>query len=205
MSPPKNIVWHASDTTHEERCRLLGQKGCVIWLTGLSGSGKSTIAHALERKLLERRRFAYVLDGDNVRHGLNANLGFSETDRNENVRRITEVARLFADAGVICITAFISPFRAAREQSRRVIGHERYVEIHVSTDIRVCESRDVKGLYRKARAGEIPDFTGVSSPYEEPESPDLRLDTSTCSIEESIDRILNTLEKRGLFTESSPA
>jgi adenylylsulfate kinase len=175
-----NITWHAGHIERADRERLLGQRGVTVWLTGLSGSGKSTIAVAAEAALVARGRLAYVLDGDNIRHGLNRNLGFSPEDRTENIRRIGEVAKLFTDAGVIVITSFISPYHADRDAVREN-----------------CESRDVKGLYQKARAGEIPEFTGISAPYEAPESPELVLDTNVKSVEESVEALLRYLDKRG--------
>ena len=192
-----NITWHAGHIGRADRERLLGQRGVTVWLTGLSGSGKSTIAVAAEAALVERGRLAYVLDGDNVRHGLNRNLGFSPEDRTENIRRIGEVAKLFTDAGVIVITSFISPYRADRDAVRAMMADGDFVEVHVDASLETCESRDVKGLYQKARAGEIPEFTGISAPYEAPESPELVLDTNAKSLEESVEELLRTLDKRG--------
>ena len=192
-----NITWHAGHIGRADRERLLGQRGVTVWLTGLSGSGKSTIAVAAEAALVERGRLAYVLDGDNIRHGLNRNLGFSPEDRTENIRRIGEVAKLFTDAGVIVITSFISPYRADRDAVRAMMADGDFVEVHVDASLETCESRDVKGLYQKARAGEIPEFTGISAPYEAPESPELVLDTNAKSLEESVEELLRTLDKRG--------
>ncbi|NKB23674.1 MAG: adenylyl-sulfate kinase [Kiritimatiellae bacterium] len=189
----KNIVWNMSEVIPEERAGMLGQRGCVLWLTGLSGSGKSTIARALEKSLIQEKRLAYVLDGDNMRHGLNKDLGFTEKDRNENIRRIIEVSNLFADCGVICISAFISPFRAIREQAKQIIGPDRFFEIYLSTSLKICEQRDPKGLYKRARRGDIQSFTGIDSPYESPDHPDLRMDTETLSVDECVEPILSML------------
>lgn len=179
MQPPgEHLFWHPSAVTPGDRERLLRQRGCVLWFTGYSGSGKSTLARALERKLVDVGHLAYVLDGDNVRHGLNAGLSFSEEDRRENLRRVAEVAKLFADGGLICCVSFISPTRESRARAREIIGADRFVEVYIAADLATCESRDVKGLYEKARRGEIPVFTGVSAPYEPPEAPDLRVDTA---------------------------
>lgn len=197
MSEPKaeNIVWHHGELTHAERCRQLKARGCTLWFTGLSGSGKSTIASALEAELVRRGVFAYRLDGDNIRHGLNANLGFSASDREENIRRIGEVAKLFADAGVIAITSFISPYRADRARVRAL--HEAaglpFVEVFVNTPIEVCEARDPKGLYKKARAGEIKGFTGIDDPYEAPERPEIDLKTAEGSVADSVARLIGWL------------
>jgi len=192
-----NITWHAGHVTRQDRERLLGQRGATIWLTGLSGSGKSTIAVATERELLARGRVAYVLDGDNVRHGLNRNLGFSPADRTENIRRIAEVAKLFTDAGVIVLTSFISPYRADRDAARALFAAGDFFEVHVAASVETCEGRDVKGLYQKARRGEIPEFTGISAPYEAPERPELVLDTNRQTLEESVGQLLGHLEKQG--------
>lgn len=195
----KNIVWHDSETSATDRRALLKQRGCVLWFTGLSGSGKSTIAHAVEQKLVQQGNAAYVLDGDNIRHGLNRDLGFSEEDRNENIRRIAEVSRLFADSGVVCITAFISPFRATRAVAREVVQPYHFLEIFVSTSLAECEKRDTKGLYKKARAGEIDDFTGISSPYEEPENPEINLDTTGKSVDECAQFVIDHLQCNDLL------
>lgn len=181
-----NLTWSESVVSREFREKATGQRGCVIWLTGLSGSGKSTIARALERALVESGRMAYVLDGDNVRQGLCSDLGFSAEDRDENIRRIGEVAALFADAGIVTIAAFISPFHAARARASHAMPNERFFEIYLDVPLEVCEKRDPKGLYKKVRNGEIAEFTGVSSPYESPESPALRIDTSVVSLEDSV-------------------
>jgi adenylylsulfate kinase len=199
-SKSTNITWHASQVTRDERERLLGQRGVTVWLTGLSGSGKSTIAVAAERELVRRGRLAYVLDGDNIRHGLNKNLGFSPADRTENIRRIGEVAKLFADAGVIAMTSFISPYRSDRDAVRALSATGDFIEVHVAASVETCESRDVKGLYQKARKGEIPEFTGISAPYEEPERPELVLDTKQQSVEQSVAGLVGYLEKNGYLS-----
>jgi adenylyl-sulfate kinase len=192
----RDITWHHGELTRDERWDLLAARGATVWLTGLSGSGKSTIAAAVERRLLERRQPAYLLDGDNLRHGLNAGLGFSDDDRAENVRRVAEVARLFADAGVVSLVSLISPFRAGRDHARAV--HDAaalpFLEVWVDAPLDECERRDPKGLYKKARAGEIPEMTGLTSPYEPPEHPDLTLKTNELSIEEAAEKVLQTLD-----------
>jgi len=193
----RNIVWHHGAVTRAERETLLGHKSCTIWLTGLSASGKSTLAVALEKALWDRGIRAYVLDGDNVRHGLNKDLGFSPADRTENIRRIGEVAKLFTDAGVINVTAFISPYRADRDQVRAIMNEGDFIEAHVECPIEICEQRDPKGLYRKARAGQIPEFTGISAPYEPPLKPELTLRTDLESESESLAKIISYLENRG--------
>lgn len=198
----KHIYRQTSDVSPEMREALLGQKGAVLWLTGLSGSGKSTLARAVEKTLVEKGHLAYVLDGDNIRHGLNRDLGFSPEERAENIRRVGEVAKLFADAGVIVITAFISPYRADRAAARKIQG-ERFLEIFVDAPLEVCESRDPKGLYRKARAGEITDFTGLDAPYEPPEEPDLTIDTTKQSVEAAVEAILKELARRGILGRAS--
>lgn len=205
MSDPKssNITWHESHVDRPDRERLLGQRGVTIWLTGLSGSGKSTIAVAAERALVDRGRLSYVLDGDNVRHGLNSNLGFSPEDRSENIRRIGEVAKLFTQAGVFVFTSFISPYRSDRDAVRALMDSGDFVEIYVDASLETCESRDVKGLYKKARAGEIPEFTGISAPYEEPERPELVIDTNRQSVEESVAQVVSYLEEKGYLSPPS--
>ncbi len=197
----RTLVWHAGQVTGDERSILLGQRPATIWLTGLSGAGKSTIGYALERRLLDAGRAAYVLDGDNVRHGLNRDLGFSPQDRAENIRRIAEVARLLNDAGLIVITAFISPYREDREMARSIIGEGDFLEVHVSTPIQVCEMRDPKGLYKLARSGELPAFTGVSAPYEPPAEPLCSIDTANCSVDECVDLLMGLL---GPFFRARP-
>lgn len=191
-----NIYWESGYVSRKEREELLGQKGFVLWFTGLSGSGKTTVAKAVERRLYELGHIAYVLDGDNIRHGLNSNLTFSDEDRKENIRRISETAKLFADAGVITLTAFISPFREDRKRARNIIENENFGEIYISTSIEECEKRDVKGLYKKARDGEIKNFTGIDSPYEPPENAEVTVDTTGKSIEESAEEIINYLKSR---------
>ena len=193
-----NITWHQATVTAEDREQLLNQKGCVIWFTGLSGSGKSTLANAVAQLLHQRQHHTYVLDGDNVRHGLNKNLGFSPADREENIRRIGEVAKLFADAGSIVMTAFISPYRADRAQARALLPEDRFVEVFVECPLDVCEERDVKGLYKKARAGEIKEFTGISAPYESPTEPEVTLNTAELSLEESALAVIAYLEAADL-------
>ena len=197
-----NITWHEGDVTRAERRRNLGQNGATVWMTGLSASGKSTVAVALEQVLLQRGKHAYRLDGDNVRHGLNKNLGFSADDRAENIRRIGEVAKLFVDAGVVAITSFISPYRADRDLARAL--HEAadmpFLEVYVDAPLEVAELRDPKGLYKKARAGEIKGFTGIDDPYEAPANPELHLRTDQLSVEQSVQQLLDLLEQRGLLT-----
>lgn len=194
-----NITWHEADITKEDRERLNGHKAVVIWFTGLSGCGKSTLAHAVENTLFERGCRTIVLDGDNIRHGLNKNLGFSPEDREENIRRLGEVAKLFTDAGVIAITAFISPYRADRDKARALAGGA-FLEVYVKCALEICEQRDPKGLYKKARAGEIPEFTGISAPYEEPLSPELVVDTGQESVEESVEKVLAVLKQHGVIS-----
>ena len=199
----ENIYWSHGKVTSEQRRLRNGHSGRVVWLTGLSGSGKSTLSVELERELFNLGRQTYVLDGDNVRHGLCSDLGFSPDDRRENIRRIGEVARLFAEAGVICITAFISPYRSDRELVRKLVPQGQFVEVHVSAPIEICEQRDTKGLYAKARAGEIKDFTGVSAPYEPPISPELELRTDKLSVSESVAQVLDYLQVRDQAEEIS--
>lgn len=189
-----NLVEHAHKVTKEDRQKLLKQKSPVIWLTGLSGSGKSTIANELAIKLQQESKLAYVLDGDNVRMGLNKDLGFSDDDRKENIRRIAEVAKLLSDAGVIVITAFISPFREERAKAKEIIGKDNFLEVYVDAPLRVCEDRDPKGLYKKARSGEIPMFTGIDSPYEEPLSPDFLVNTENNTIDGCTNILYKNLE-----------
>jgi len=193
----KNIVWHNHQVSKEDRSNLKEQRSCVLWFTGLSGSGKSTIANAVESKLLELEKHTYLLDGDNIRMGLNKGLSFSETDRVENIRRIGEVSKLFVDAGVIVLTAFISPFVKDREQVRNLLNVGEFLEVFIDTPLEVCESRDPKGLYQKARTGEIPNFTGISSPYEAPANPEIRLKTNEMSVEEAASKVLSYLKVNG--------
>ena len=193
----ENIVWHKQTLSKEERGALKHQRPCILWFTGLSGAGKSTVANALEQALHARGYHTYLLDGDNVRHGLNKNLGFSAEDREENIRRIGEVAKLFVDGGTIVLTAFISPYRRDREQVRELVDDGEFLEVFVNTPLDVCEDRDPKGLYKKARAGEIKHFTGIDDPYEAPDSPEITLHTEKNSIEESVVQIMEELAARG--------
>ena len=192
----EHITWHPGHISPARRAEVYGHQGATVWLTGLSGSGKSTVARALEAALIDRGVHAYVLDGDNLRHGLNRDLGFSPEDRGENIRRVGEVARLFADAGVLCITAFISPYRADRRRVRELHAEGDFVEVFVDCPLEVCESRDPKGLYKKARAGEINGFTGISAPYEAPASPDIVVHSDTQSVEECVATIIAQLGAR---------
>jgi adenylylsulfate kinase len=192
-----NITWHESHVSRGERESLLSQHGVVVWLTGLSASGKSTIAMEMEHQLQQRGCLACVLDGDNIRHGLNKNLGFSPEDRTENIRRIGEVAKLFADTGVIAVTSFISPYKADRDLVRENLSNGDFVEVLVDCPLDVCEERDPKGLYKKARAGEIPEFTGISAPYEAPENPELVIDSGRHQPEQAAAEIIVYLEKKG--------
>lgn len=225
---PDNLFWSQPALTREQRWALLGLRGgsggCTVWFTGLSGSGKSTISAALEAELLRRGRLAYRLDGDNIRHGLNANLGFSAADRHENIRRIGEVARLFADAGAIALVSFISPYRADRDHARAIHAPSQsargeggraepiaesaddpvrsglpFIEVFVDTPLQVCEQRDPKGLYKKARAGQIKGFTGIDDPYEPPVSPELILRTAECGVPDCVERCLDVLRARGVL------
>jgi len=200
-SKSTNITWHEGHVTRKEREKILGQRGVTVWLTGLSGSGKSTVATAAEQVVLSKGKLAYVLDGDNVRHGLNKNLGFSPEDRTENIRRIGEVAKLFNDSGVVVFTAFISPYREDRDAVRALMAEGDFVEVWVDADVATCEERDPKGLYKKARAGEIPEFTGISAPYEAPERPELVLDTGVQSLQESVERLVGYLEEKGYLSQ----
>lgn len=193
-----NIVWHDTAVTYDDRVAQKKHQPALLWYTGLSGSGKSTIANAVDRKLFELGCHTYLLDGDNVRHGLNTDLGFNDADRVENIRRITEVSRLFLDAGLIVGTAFISPFIADRSQARKLAG-ERFIEVFVDTPLEVCEQRDPKGLYKKARAGDIPHFTGISSPYEAPEQPEVHLKTDEMSIEQAAEQVVQYLKGKGII------
>jgi adenylylsulfate kinase len=195
-----NITWHEGHVGRPERERLLRQKGTLVWFTGLSASGKSTIAFTAEHELIRRGRLCFVLDGDNVRHGLNKNLGFSAADRAENIRRIGEVGKLFVDAGLIAMTAFISPYRADRDIARRLLADGEFIEVFVDTPIGVCEERDPKGLYKKARAGELKGFTGIDDPYEPPLKPELVIDNSRCTPQEAAARVIQELEQRGRLT-----
>ncbi len=200
--PSSDIVRHDGQVRTADRSQVLDQRPLTVWLTGLSAAGKSTVAFALERTLTDLRYVAYVLDGDNIRHGLNRDLGFSRQDRSENIRRIAEVARLMNDAGLIVITAFISPYREDRMLAKQIIGAEHFVEIYVNTPLETCEARDPKGMYRRARAGEIPEFTGVNAPYEPPLTPDLTIDTSTGTVSDCARRILTGLMARIAMSRS---
>ena len=195
-----NIVWHEGHVDRQQREDLLKQKGVLIWLTGLPSSGKSTLAFTIEHALVKRGRMAYVLDGDNIRHGLNKNLGFSAEDRAENIRRIGEVGKLFADAGVITLSSFVSPYTSDRDEVRALMGEDDFIEVFVDTPLEVCEERDPKGLYAKARTGEIPNFTGISDPYEPPENPEIVIKTTECTPQEAAVQIINLLETRGNIT-----
>jgi adenylylsulfate kinase len=195
----KNIVWHHGKLTVQDREKYLDQKGAVVWFTGLSASGKSTVAREVELALVENSINAYVLDGDNIRHGLNSNLGFSPEDRKENIRRIGEVAKLFCEANVVTLTAFISPYKADRDLARKLVPPGQFFEIFCDASVEVCESRDPKGLYKKAKAGEIPEFTGISAPYEAPEKPELVLKTGEETLEESTRRVLDILAEKGII------
>ncbi len=194
-----NITWHQGNITPADRERLLNQKGVVLWFTGLSASGKSTLALSVEERLFEMGHLTSVLDGDNIRHGLNKNLGFSPEDREENIRRIGEVSKLFADAGVITMTAFISPYRADRDKARERLSDGRFIEIYMQVPLHIAEQRDPKGLYEKARKGEIKEFTGISAPYEEPLNPELIVDTGKLNVKESSDLVLNYLRGKNII------
>jgi adenylylsulfate kinase len=195
-----NTVWHQASVTRERREKKNGHKSTIIWFTGLSGSGKSTLAHAVEEELHQRGARTFVFDGDNVRHGLCGDLGFSEDDRTENIRRVGQMAKLFIESGVIALTAFISPFQIDRQRVRMMVNNEYdFLEVYCRCPLEVCENRDVKGLYQRARKGEIADFTGISSPYEEPENAELIINTSELSIEESVTKVIKMLDSKGLL------
>ncbi len=193
----KNIIWHEHHVLKQERSKIKNQKPCILWFTGLSGSGKSTIANAVEAKLYELQKHTYLLDGDNIRMGLNKGLGFSDADRVENIRRIGEVAKLFVDSGLIVLSAFISPFQNDRDSVRRVVEEGEFIEVFVDTPLEVCEQRDPKGLYKKARSGDMANFTGISSPYEAPKKAEIEIQTDRMSIEASVEKIIDYLEKNG--------
>lgn len=195
MSESNNITWHDSEVTKEERQNRNGHKSAVIWFTGLSGSGKSTVSVALEKALFNEGKQTYRLDGDNVRHGLNKNLGFSPEDRTENIRRIGEVAKLMVDAGSITVTAFISPYKQDRDNVRAILEDGEFIEVYTKCSVEECENRDPKGLYKKARSGEISEFTGISAPYEAPDHPEIILDTEHESIDQSVDRVIQYLKQ----------
>tara|TARA_B100000212_G_scaffold337295_1_gene311904 strand:+ start:237 stop:857 length:621 start_codon:yes stop_codon:yes gene_type:complete len=192
----KNIKWHEISIDRNKLEKMHGHKGMVLWFTGLSGSGKSTLANALNESLHFKGISTYVLDGDNIRHGLCKDLGFSDTDREENIRRIGEVANLFMDAGIVAITAFVSPFKADRDKVRKIIGNNDFIEIYCAANLSVCEKRDTKGLYKKARLGEIKEFTGISSPYEIPENPEIIIDTGNMGLTDSVHKIITYLDKK---------
>ncbi|RIM84853.1 adenylyl-sulfate kinase [Staphylococcus xylosus] len=194
MTTSKNITWHASEVTKEERQQRKNHKSAVIWFTGLSGSGKSTISVALEKALYDQQVHTYRLDGDNVRHGLNKNLGFSPEDRTENIRRIGEVSKLMVDAGLVTVTAFISPYQADRDVVRELLAEDEFIEVYTSCSLDECESRDPKGLYQKARRGEIQGFTGINAPYEEPKNPEIVIDTEQYSVEDAVTQIIEYLK-----------
>tara|TARA_Y100001978_G_C23645671_1_gene410625 strand:+ start:352 stop:969 length:618 start_codon:yes stop_codon:yes gene_type:complete len=195
-NPEKNIKWHEISVDRKKLEKMHGHRGMVLWFTGLSGSGKSTLANALNEALHLKGVSTYVLDGDNIRHGLCKDLGFSDSDREENIRRIGEVANLFMDAGIVAITAFVSPFKADRDKVRAIIGNTDFIEIYCAADLSVCEKRDPKGLYKKARLGEIKDFTGISSPYEIPDKPEIIIDTANIGLTDSVQKIITYLDKK---------
>jgi adenylylsulfate kinase len=197
-SASSNVVWHHATVTRARREMQNGHRTTILWFTGLSGSGKSTLAHAVEEELHRMGCRTFVFDGDNVRHGLCADLGFSDKDRVENIRRVGEMSKLFLEAGVISLTAFISPFRSDRRKVRSLVPHGDFLEIYCNCSLEICETRDVKGLYKRARAGEIKDFTGISSPYEEPENPELNVDTGGLSLQESVAMVIGMLRARGI-------
>ena len=194
-----NIIYHQASVTRQRRNKLNNHRSIVLWFTGLSGSGKSTLAHALEEKLFQKGCRTFVLDGDNVRHGLNSNLDFSEAGRTENIRRISEVSKLMLESGLIIMTAFISPINKDRSDARKLISRDDFIEIYCKASLETCETRDVKGFYKRARAGEIKNYTGVDSPYEVPKNPELIIDTDNQSLEESVSSILNFLEINGII------
>ncbi|MAR52164.1 MAG: adenylyl-sulfate kinase [Propionibacteriaceae bacterium] len=198
-----NIVWHQASVDRNARSQQRGHRSAILWFTGLSGAGKSTLANAVNIALFERGLSVYVLDGDNVRHGLCKDLGFSDSDREENIRRIGEVAKLFLDAGVIVLTAFVSPFRADRDKARGLVIAGDFIEIHCAADLSVCEERDTKGLYAKARAGTIKEFTGISSPYEAPEHPELSINTGDVSLESCVDQVIHYLVDQKIIAPQS--
>ena len=194
-----NVIYHQASVTRQRRNKLNNHRSIVLWFTGLSGSGKSTLAHALEEKLFQMGCKTFVLDGDNVRHGLNSNLDFSEADRTENIRRISEVSKLMLESGLIVMTAFISPINIDRIEARKLISNDDFIEIYCKASLETCETRDVKGLYKRARAGEIKNYTGIDSPYEVPKNPELIIDTDNQSLEESVFTIFNFLELNGII------
>jgi len=193
-----NTIWHQASVTRARREALNGHRSAILWFTGLSGAGKSTLAHAVEERLHELGCLTFVLDGDNVRHGLCGDLGFSDADRHENIRRVGELAKLMLEAGVITLTAFISPFRAERELARRLVADGDFIEIYCNCSLDVCESRDVKGLYQKARQGQIPHFTGISSPYQPPDHPELIVNTDQAELKACVEQVMRVLTARGV-------
>lgn len=205
MNHSTNVVWHHATVTRARREAQNGHRGAIIWFTGLSGAGKSTLAHAVEEELYQRGCRTYVLDGDNVRHGLCGDLGFSSQDRVENIRRIGEMAKLFMEAGVIVLTAFISPFRADREHVRGMVEHGDFIEIYCDSPLEVCEQRDVKGMYKKARAGQIAEFTGISSPYEAPENPELTVKTGEEELDACVQQVIAEMMQRNIIRTSKLA
>jgi len=196
MSVKENIVWHEHHISREERAKLKDQKPCILWFTGLSGSGKSTVANAVDNLLFELKKHTFLLDGDNVRHGLNKGLTFSQEDRIENIRRVGEVAKLFSDSGLIVLTAFISPFASDREMVRQLTPEGEFIEVFIDTPLSVCEERDPKGLYKKARAGEIKDFTGIDSPYEAPQTPEIHIINDGISVEDAASQVIEYLREK---------
>jgi len=194
-----NIIYHQASVTRQRRNKLNNHRSIILWFTGLSGSGKSTLAHALEEKLFQKGCRTFVLDGDNVRHGLNSNLDFSEAGRTENIRRISEISKLMLESGLIVMTAFISPINKDRSDARQLISSDDFIEIYCKASLETCETRDVKGLYKRARAGEIKNYTGIDSPYEVPENPELTIDTDNQSLEGSVSTILSFLESSGII------
>jgi len=204
MNKSSNVIWHLATVTRERREAANGHRSVIIWFTGLSGAGKSTLAHAVEEQLHQSGIRTFVFDGDNVRHGLCSDLGFSDADREENIRRIGEMSKLIIEAGVIAMTAFISPFRADRERVRALVADGDFIEVYCNASVTECEERDVKGLYARARAGEISHFTGISSPYEEPEHPELIVDTGSNTLDQCIEQVLGYLVQVGVITSSTP-
>lgn len=194
-----NIYWHESSITKKDRQKLHGHRSCILWFTGLSGSGKSTIANVVEQKLHQKGISTYLMDGDNVRHGLNADLGFSPEDRTENIRRIGETAKLFVDSGTVVLATFVSPYRFDRETVRNLVQPDEFVEVYVKCSLKACESRDPKGLYKRARRKEIKEFTGISAPYEEPEQPEIMVESEHFTIEECAEQILQHLKNENIL------
>ncbi|MCW8888562.1 MAG: adenylyl-sulfate kinase [Gammaproteobacteria bacterium] len=201
QSEKNNIVWHHATVTRDRRQQLNGHKSVILWFTGLSGSGKSTLAHAVEEELYQKKCRTFVLDGDNVRHGLCSDLGFNDQDRKENIRRIGETAKLMLESGTIVLTAFISPFREDRREVRKLFPHGEFIEVYCDCSLDICEERDVKGIYKKAREGAIEHFTGISSPYEKPQNPELTIRTDLLSLDESVQQIVDYLSDRGVLTK----